>query len=156
MRVLQQWLFGVCVSVCLDFLVQTITPALKHYHNLSQIFFICNMYTLVFHWWSDSVGGSWPSVAVKEWNILEILYIPMTMFIHRIRRTVQIKGQGINSNTDWHVDQIITSMSVGSTCRLHASRTLNKLPCISSHNTYGIGEPGKLRIKAGSIIRYQS
>jgi len=42
-------------------------------------------------------------------------------------------------------------MSAGSTCRLHASRTLNLLPCISLH---GIGEPGELRTKAGCIIRY--
>jgi len=70
----------------------------------------------------------------------------MTMFIHRIKRTVYIKGQGINLKKDWHVVQTITSMSVGSTCRLHASQTLNLLPCICSN---GIGEPGKLRTKAG-------
>ena len=40
---------------------------------------------------------------------------------------------------------------MGSTCRLHASRTLNLLPCISVH---GIGEPGKLRTKAVCTIRY--
>jgi len=49
------------------------------------------------------------------------------------------------------VAQTITSMSVGSTYRLHASRTSNLLPCISSHD---IGEPGKLHTKAGCIIRY--
>jgi len=43
-------------------------------------------------------------------------------------------------------------MSVDSTCRLHASRTLNLLPCLSSHC---IGEPGKLHTKTGCIIRYQ-
>ena len=48
--------------------------------------------------------------------------------------------------------QTITSMSVDSTCRLHASRTLNLLPCLSSHC---IGEPGKLHTKTGCIIRYQ-
>ena len=47
--------------------------------------------------------------------------------------------------------QTIPSMSVGSTCRIHEYRTLNLLPCISSH---GIGEPGKLRTKTGYIIRY--
>ena len=47
--------------------------------------------------------------------------------------------------------QTIVSMSVSSTCRLHASCILNLLPCISLH---GIGEPGKLRTKAGCIIRY--
>ena len=45
--------------------------------------------------------------------------------------------------------QTIISMSVGSTCRLHASLALNLLPCISSH---GIGGPGKLRNKTGCII----
>ena len=71
------------------------------------------------------------------------------MFIHRIKMTVYIKGQGINVSTDWHVTQ--TSMSMGSTCRRHASHTLNLLPCISSH---GIGELGKLRTTAGCIICY--
>ena len=57
-----------------------------------------------------------------------------------------MKCQGINLKTDWHVAQTITSMSVGSACRLHASQTLNLLPCISSH---GIWET-----KADYIIRY--
>ena len=48
--------------------------------------------------------------------------------------------------------QTINSMLVASTCRLYSSRTLNLLPCISSH---GIGEPGKLRTKAGCNICYQ-
>jgi len=47
------------------------------------------------------------------------------------------------------VAQTITSMSVGSTCRLHASRTLNLLPCISSHS---IGEPGKLHTKQAALF----
>ena len=70
---------------------------------------------------------------------MEIVYRRMTMFIHHIKRTVYIKGQGINLKTDEHVAQTITNMPMGSTCRLHASRNLNLLPCISSH---GIGEPG--------------
>ena len=38
-----------CVSVCLHPLVQTITLTLKQIHNLSQLFFIYNMYTMAFH-----------------------------------------------------------------------------------------------------------
>ena len=37
----------------------------------------------------------------------------------------------------WHVTQTITSMSAGSISRLHVSRTLNLLPCISSHVVLG-------------------
>ena len=45
-------------------------------------------------------------------------------------------GQGIILKTDCYVAQTITTMSVGSTCRLHAIRDLNLFPCNSSH---GIG-----------------
>jgi len=42
-----------------------------------------------------------------------------------------MKGQGINLK-HWHVAQTITSISAGSTCRLHAFQTLKLLPCNSS------------------------
>jgi len=48
--------------------------------------------------------------------------------------------------------QIITSMSAGSKCRLHAIQPLKLLPCNSSHE---IWKPGKLCTTAGCIISYQ-
>jgi len=44
-------------------------------------------------------------------------------------------------------------MSVGSTCRLHASQTFKSVSLYKF--TYGIGEPSKLLTKAGCNICYQ-
>jgi len=61
-----------------------------------------------------------------------------------------MKCQGINLKTDWHVAQTITSMSVGSTCHLHASPTLTLLPCISSHMV--LGNPVNSLLKQAAIF----
>jgi len=57
----------VSMSVHIDFLVQSITLALKNYNNLSQIFFMQHVHPgppLMVR----SSMESWQSVAVKPWN----------------------------------------------------------------------------------------
>ena len=64
-----------------------------------------------------------------------------------------LSREKVKGLTDWQVAQTITTMSAGSTCRLHASQTLKLLPYNSSHMV--LGNPVNSLLKQAAIFSIQ-